>query len=1240
MFLHYQCWFLLLCLTGIATCIEILHVKPSTRHNASLHGSLHYYLCGEGYANLSSSLILSLDSHGEHILSSDISCKISSFSNFTLSSDNASRSAQIFCSKDGNHGSGGLGFYNITSLNISWLTFHHCGGNIGSLVAPINTSRIYFEQETSAVLAIIGSTNVSVSGVTIKGHYCGYGMIISNSRMVYIETVTINYSSNDNLCIYRENEAVCTTSGLLIYYYSSSQWNSTKINAKTLWIKCNVNWYRRVDVQKFFQKNRTRVPIYNISSSGLTILLGDVNFNHTSQIWFYDLHLIHNRMGGGALLLYEMRRFLGPLVHFDSFILSQNNATTNGGGLAVYFVVVLPNSVTLKPDQVSKCIICLNNGSIIAQNAAGYGGGAYIAIGMNKDFWVPPIILDTVEFQNNVASYGAFGLYVHSFLLAYNKRSKVTEQADFTIILKGSYVSDNGIPPTGRKLIYFSKLPAIQFVNIKLGIIVGFSAFVYNMGSAISAYTSNVGLLGYILFQKNRALHGAALNLQSNSLVVFHSLAIVKFIENTAYSYGGAIYSENAYCPVYFLEKTGRELFFIENTAYLEGDAIYFEGMSKECKNTLNSHVFKYSPKDFEMNQNVSSPPVKLEFCNEPNYTEYPLTGVYPGKLIQINISALDSNGKKVYSPVAVTISNDKSLDKSEQWTLPSEQSVQLLGSKNCTTLNLTIFYTLGIQHSATTYVHVAILGQLPFLSISFTMNDCPLGFELKLDGCKCHSFLLENNITDECDINTFQIGIKANAWLGPVIYNNNTDRLEHSSSGAKIKKVLGYSPTCPSGYCVNGISKANVKDWDEMCHGHRTGVLCGECLEGYSVAWGTTECLKCRHFHIWTIIGVIVLSILTIFMLFLTRLTIANETLGTIIFYANIQATFFYHKLDKIPIYIKVFAFFFSCLNDTLSLPTCLSSHMTSVGKSGSFFAFPVFLLLIVAGLVFSSYHSTKIANFIAHSSIQVVATLLYLSFAKLLLTVINILTPVTIHTPERDFTVWYIDGSIPYGQDPGHIALTIIALFTLIFILFPFLFFTTFGSLLLSIRYLRPYSIYIRPFIDSYQGPYRSHYKFWFGLRLWLLLYIYICYTFLRGHKPLVMLSAQMIPLLLFTVAQSYIKPYHSRVTNIIDLFVLYNILICYLVMIYFYRATGEKDTAEAYLFILAGPIVVLFFYLVVYHLLKRFQINSKLSNFFCWVKVRNMLNVLPKNRMEYEEITGDENTRLREPLLENNK
>jgi len=43
----------------------------------------------------------------------------------------------------------------------------------------------------------------------------------------------------------------------------------------------------------------------------------------------------------------------------------------------------------------------------------------------------------------------------------------------------------------------------------------------------------------------------------------------------------------------------------------------------------------------------------------------------------------------------------------------------------------------------------------------------------------------------------------------------------------------------CPLGYCQS----ETLFPWNETCTGYRTGVLCGGCYEGYSEAWGTSEC-------------------------------------------------------------------------------------------------------------------------------------------------------------------------------------------------------------------------------------------------------------------------------------------------------------------------------------------------------------------------------------------------------------
>ena len=1239
--------FFLLCSIGAIASGKVIYIEQSTKRNASEFGSLQYYLCGEGYSNLSSNMVLLLDSHGQHTLLGDSTCTITSFSNFTISSDHSSEAATIFCSKDGsyhhNHGSG-IEFANMTGLTTAHLTFHRCGGLISSSsVDPINGSRIFFQQDTRAVLLIVGSFNVTVNHITITDDYCGYGMIIGDCAPVTIETVTINNSENDKFCIRRKHGKTCTSSGLLLFYYDSyrnfGQRNSL-ISVNALNIRCNYNLFWRADVEGFLQKSEiwnSRIPIYSISSSGLTLLLVDEHLQNISKITFNQVRLEQNKIRGGALLLYEMRsRALGPQVDFNAAILSQNNATWSVGGLAVYLTTVQP--LMNVSSLLHGCIVCLNNVTILNQNSNGYAGGAYIAVGTNYT-WIPPIILDGLKLLYNFAKKGAFGLYVHSFPLLNNERSKALQQADFTITIKDSYIADNGVMSmtSGKRHIYFSEIPTTEFVNIKLVIVEGVTIFDNNMGSAISVYSSSLAMIGYILLQHNRALHGGALNLKSNSLVVVHSSAILKFHDNKAYSYGGAIYSENDYCPVYFTDKRLGTLLFEGNFAFLEGNVIYSNDIGN-CRNKINSHTANYVPTGNNNHQNVSSPPVKLAFCDPAlaDATKTDIGELYPGKIVQLNISALDSNNQKVYSPVSFTLSSSiRSFDPTDKWIIPTEQRVQLLNSGHCTSLNLTIIERNGVHKASTLspFIQIAILGQLPMLSIEFFVHNCPLGFDLKDKWCQCDPFL-ENLISNACDINSFQIRIKMNTWLGPVYYSNLTNKL-YTAPKANTSIVLGYSPICPSGYCINGVTVVNAMDWNSICRGHRTGVLCGNCSEGYSVAWGTPECIKCKYFNFWTVTAVPLISVLVVLMMFFTRLTITNGCLGAIVFYANMLAVSVYNKSDTLPLYVKVFLIFISSLNDTVNFPVCLSSHMTAITKSGSFFAFPVFLVLIVILLVIGSYHSTRIANFIAHSSVQVVATLFYVSFAKLLLTTINILTPVNINTPVGHFTVWYINGNIPFWRDSKHIALTVVALFTLIFLLVPFLFFTTFGSLLLSCRYLKPYSIYIRPFVDAYQGPYRDRYKYWFGLRLWILLYTYICFTFLRGYKPLLMLIMQMIPLLLFTMAQSYVRPYHSKITNLTDLFVLFNLLILYLVMIYFLHVNGEKHKADSYIGIISSPVMFIFIALVVYHLLKRFKMKNILFRCPCYKRIiRESPNVA-----EYEEIAGDSNsdTRLREPLLE---
>ena len=202
----------------------------------------------------------------------------------------------------------------------------------------------------------------------------------------------------------------------------------------------------------------------------------------------------------------------------------------------------------------------------------------------------------------------------------------------------------------------------------------------------------------------------------------------------------------------------------------------------------------------------------------------------------------------------------------------------------------------------------------------------------------------------------------------------------------------------------------------NSLCQHHRTGVLCGGCEDGYSLVLGPDECQNCNS-NLWLLMIMVfaVAGIVMVIVLFCLRMTISNQLLGGIIFYVNMTEV----SLRTVILHQHTYGFIlnviFSLMNLELGFSVCLYNGLTALIKTALQFIFPVYLWLIVLMLVITSKRSSYVANLTIHSSIQVMATLFYLSFAKLLLTVIDIFIPVNVQTPHGEFTVWYVDGNIP---------------------------------------------------------------------------------------------------------------------------------------------------------------------------------------------------------------------------------
>ena len=124
----------------------------------------------------------------------------------------------------------------------------------------------------------------------------------------------------------------------------------------------------------------------------------------------------------------------------------------------------------------------------------------------------------------------------------------------------------------------------------------------------------------------------------------------------------------------------------------------------------------------------------------------------------------------------------------------------------------------------------------------------------------------------------------------------------------------------------------------------------------------------------------------------------------------------------------VKVAMCFYSMLNLNLGFPLCFYNGMTELWKAGLSLLFPLYLLTIVAVLIILSRFSLKISNQIAHSSVQVLVTVVHLSFTKLLLALFDAFMSVQLYSNIYEpLNVWFYDGGVTYG-DTNHIRLMIV--------------------------------------------------------------------------------------------------------------------------------------------------------------------------------------------------------------------
>ena len=160
----------------------------------------------------------------------------------------------------------------------------------------------------------------------------------------------------------------------------------------------------------------------------------------------------------------------------------------------------------------------------------------------------------------------------------------------------------------------------------------------------------------------------------------------------------------------------------------------------------------------------------------------------------------------------------------------------------------------------------------------------------------------------------------------------------------------------------------------------------------------------------------------------------------------------------------------------------------------------FPVYIWVLVALIILISHYSHRFAELLGNNPVSVLATLILLSYAKILSTLIIAVYITYIEYPgDYNRKVWLYDANIDYLVGK-HVPLFLVSVVVFFFLFLPYTLLLLFGQWLQAISHLKLFSWVnrLKPFMDSYHAPYKAKHRYWPGLLLVLRFVLLLVFAF----------------------------------------------------------------------------------------------------------------------------------------------
>ena len=1184
---------------------------------------LEQYLCNTIWS--SQYLVFLLNSSVNYTISPGKFCQVATQqkSIIEIRSDSSTESANITCVHNDtwqtlSQSRRGLVFFN-SQVTLKHLVIKNCGTYLTTIQDTaitdyLNSSSLYYISSHAAALVFV-HCQVNITQVNVYYSY-GFAMIGINLYNSTINSVSMSNSSYSLEIHQTNNQSI--GSGFLLHYMDINnafeqveQVSDIYINDASFSYNYDYNIHSCI-TNTYYNKHSSSSGGSNpiVNAAGLTILYTQQNTSGQVSVHISESHFIYNRgsfAGGMFILQYHTIAVTNTTITNTVFCCNINFEPCHGAAVVFYWYS-LPE---FKYERLTP-LYFYNTSFLKHEGIDNYPissldyGAVYIGI-VNPGLVHLDIRFSRCTFFGNLVVNTGACLYATVYQFDDNT-GDVSITLDSTIATNNSQYT--GIPfVSSAGIFYFQRIAKVY--------ITGTSIFSNNYGSVISSKGSNVYLSGNLTFNNNHATNGPAILLVGNCQLHFMSEVIAKFTNNWAELMGGAIHARgDGKCAIQ-IDSNVEQVMFSDNEARRAGISIYVEPIFS-CY--INKSDFLKSPNEtMEYYQHFNFTKTKSksslyqistipQTLTEGSDIQPPLQ-IYPGQEIYYCISARDALGRNVYSTIAIDIVRKYSKHTisiaRKLWLSFDDQEQLIQEGKNCTTISVTVHRNDQSNIIINGMIVFSLSTQSAILTKSVEIDPCPLGFDLNKTTGVCELSSSFDNLRKHHHLTVPIIGNVSSqtitrlftfiSWAGTIEYEN------------KTKTQFGVSLACPIGYCdsnqtlpyfYSGDLSSNqsfklsdgITDYHPpLCLYQREGTLCGRCSEGLSVVFGSTECQHCSNAWIASVSVYLVTGPLLIYLLYALKLTLTSGTLNGIIFYAQaancglldlLKYHYFKSSLDRLS---RFAIFIIHVLNLETGLPRCFYNGMTELWKAFLAFMIPLYLLTIVIVLIILCRFSPKLSNRISHSSVQVLVTVVHLSFSKLLLQLINVMTYAEVYTPNDVNYVWYLDGTVKYGGY-SHRILMIVTLIIVLGLLLPYVF------VLLFAKPLRPLACtnkYLRPLLEAIHAPYKEGKQYWFTLRLLLLCAMYGVYAKYRATDLYSFLVTTNLMLVIFLVIQAYIKPFRSKLINLLDSGLVMNITLIYLTYWYFFQ---KKDPLMIKIISFSSVFVtfVTLVLVIVYHVL----------------------------------------------------